>query len=267
MNNNQYNVALQIAEFIEKNLRNPLRIDFIANKIGYSKWYMQRFFKDSTGMSLARYTQLRKLSACAISIRLTNAKIRDIALQYGYNSHSTFTTLFSRHYGVSPFEYRNLEEWSFEKILPRADLLHKIKKCSYTINIIKKTLYKTIMFFESLEKACDYCVGDSISSFYIHIGSRNGLTEKNINIPLIFTLRSDEVIISENFNYWLTIKFNEPILAEEIKELQIYIYGCILPMNNTIRRRGSDSIKTIKKNGHLLILEYSIPCRINTDNG
>ena len=58
-------------------------------------------------MTLREYSMQRRLYHAAIAIRDTDARLVDIALEYGYSSHGGLTAAFRRAYGMSPAEYRH----------------------------------------------------------------------------------------------------------------------------------------------------------------
>ncbi len=57
------NVVNDILKWLETQLqRNEgIKIDTIANKSGYSKWHLQRIFKDFKGCTLGEYRSRRNL--------------------------------------------------------------------------------------------------------------------------------------------------------------------------------------------------------------
>ncbi len=71
-----------------------LSLDNVAAKAGYSKWHLQRMFKDVTGHAIGAYIRARRLSKSAVALRLTARPILDIALQYRFDSQQTFTRAF-----------------------------------------------------------------------------------------------------------------------------------------------------------------------------
>lgn len=92
--------------WIDENLHRPLRIDDIARHAGYSKWHLQRLFLQHKGKSLGRYIREKKLRLAAQDLRATNDRVLDISIKYGFDSQQTFTRLFTRHFSVSPGNYR-----------------------------------------------------------------------------------------------------------------------------------------------------------------
>ena len=66
-------------ELAGRSLDQPLSLDNVAAKAGYSKWHLQRMFKDVTGQAIGAYIRARRLSKSAVALRLTARPILDIA--------------------------------------------------------------------------------------------------------------------------------------------------------------------------------------------
>ena len=84
----------------------PLMLNHIARKLGYSEFYVSRKFKEISGMQLRDYLRYRKLAFALKDIRDTENGVLDIALDYGFSSHEAFTRAFKEAYGITPSEYR-----------------------------------------------------------------------------------------------------------------------------------------------------------------
>lgn len=97
-------VVNDIVKWLESQLqRNEgIKIDTIADKSGYSKWHLQRVFKEMKGCTLGEYVRKRRLLEAAKSLRDGNLPILDIALQYGFSSQATFTRIFKKHFDITP---------------------------------------------------------------------------------------------------------------------------------------------------------------------
>ncbi len=83
-----------------------ITLRYLAQKLGYSEFYVSRKFKEISGMQLRDYLRYRKLAFALKEIRDTGAGILDIALNYGFSSHEAFTRAFKDTYGITPSEYR-----------------------------------------------------------------------------------------------------------------------------------------------------------------
>lgn len=83
-----------------------LALNYLADKLGYSEFYVSKKFKEISGMRLRDYLRCRKLAFALKDIRDTEIGILDIALRYGFSSHEAFTRAFKEAYGITPSEYR-----------------------------------------------------------------------------------------------------------------------------------------------------------------
>lgn len=100
----------ELIAWIEDHLTDDLHIDTIAKKSGYSKWHMQRMFKDFTGQTIASYTRKRRLTQSAMALRLTHLSLIDIALRYGFDTQQNFTRMFKHQFSVTPHAFRRAGE-------------------------------------------------------------------------------------------------------------------------------------------------------------
>ena len=87
--------------YIEKNLKQKISIEEIADYVGYSKFYFSRMFKQKMNISIMEYVKERKV-ICALESILQGNKILDVAIEYGWESHSGFIKAFKSYYGFSP---------------------------------------------------------------------------------------------------------------------------------------------------------------------
>ncbi|HGJ5875382.1 MAG TPA: helix-turn-helix domain-containing protein [Arsenophonus sp.] len=102
------NVINDIVSWLESQLQQNegIKIDTIANKSGYSKWHLQRIFKQLKGCTLDEYVRKRRLFGAARLLREDKFSILDIALQYGFSSQATFTRIFKKHFNTTPAKFR-----------------------------------------------------------------------------------------------------------------------------------------------------------------
>ena len=87
--------------YIEKNLKQKISIEEIADYVGYSKFYFSRMFKQEMNISIMEYVKERKV-ICALESILQGNKILDVVIEYGWESHSGFIKAFKSYYGFSP---------------------------------------------------------------------------------------------------------------------------------------------------------------------
>lgn len=70
------NIIHDLLDWIETHLDQPLLLDNVAAKSGYSKWHLQRMFRSTTGHALGSYIRERRLSQAAQALRSTRARSR-----------------------------------------------------------------------------------------------------------------------------------------------------------------------------------------------
>ena len=113
-------VVNRILSYVERNLEKDLTLEEIAKELHYSKFYVERVFKEHTGQPLYRYIKNRRLHEAAKKLIETRRPIVEIALEAGYHSQQAFTQAFHEVSGLSPQKYRKLE--NFVPIQTRIDL-------------------------------------------------------------------------------------------------------------------------------------------------
>lgn len=74
----QAGIIRDLLSWLEGHLDQPLSLDNVAAKAGYSKWHLQRMFKDVTGHAIGAYIRARRLSKSAVALRLTARPILDM---------------------------------------------------------------------------------------------------------------------------------------------------------------------------------------------
>ena len=84
-------IIQDLIAWIDEHIDQPLNIDVVAKKSGYSKWYLQRMFRTVTHQTLGDYIRQRRLLLAAVELRTTERPIFDIAMDLGYVSQQTFS--------------------------------------------------------------------------------------------------------------------------------------------------------------------------------
>ena len=84
----------------------PLDVEDLARAAGLSRAHFSREFRRAFGESPHAYLLTRRLERAAALLRGTDRSVTDICLSIGLQSVGSFTTSFTRTYGVSPTVYR-----------------------------------------------------------------------------------------------------------------------------------------------------------------
>jgi AraC family transcriptional regulator len=104
----KHNAVRRMQEYIEEHLAEPITLRMLADAAGYSPWHAERIFKEVTGQTPFEYLRAARLSQAAAQLRDSDARIVDVAFDFVFGSHEGFTRAFSRHFGMTPQEYRKI---------------------------------------------------------------------------------------------------------------------------------------------------------------
>ena len=98
----------RVMEFVEGNLTEALSVDQLAQQATLSPFHFARSFKHSTGMTPHQYVTERRMRHAKRMLSDFEMKLAEVGKQAGFSSQSRFTTVFRKHVGLTPGEYRRL---------------------------------------------------------------------------------------------------------------------------------------------------------------
>jgi AraC-like DNA-binding protein len=84
----------------------PLGVDDLARAAGFSRAHFIREFRRAFGESPHAYLLTRRMERAAALLRNTDRSVAEICLCVGLSSIGSFTSSFTRTYGLSPSAYR-----------------------------------------------------------------------------------------------------------------------------------------------------------------
>jgi len=84
----------------------PLDVADLARVAGLSRAHFSREFRRAFGEPPHSYLLTRRLERAAALLRSTDRSVLEVCLSVGLQSVGSFTTSFTRTYGVSPTAYR-----------------------------------------------------------------------------------------------------------------------------------------------------------------
>lgn len=93
--------------YIEEHLGEEIQIEELAEIAGLSLFYYQRLFTRLVKTSVRDYIKLRQLAKSVTMLCDKEKRIIDIAMEYGFGSHVTYTRAFKETYGITPSQYRD----------------------------------------------------------------------------------------------------------------------------------------------------------------
>jgi AraC-like DNA-binding protein len=97
---------LRAKDLIDARYREPLDVSALARAAHLSPAHFSREFRRAFGVTPHRYLLTRRLERAAALLRHTDRTVTEICFAVGLRSVGSFTTSFTRTFGVSPTAYR-----------------------------------------------------------------------------------------------------------------------------------------------------------------
>ena len=97
---------LRAKDLVDARYREPLDVPALARAAHLSPAHFSREFRRAFGETPHQYLLTRRLERAAALLRNTDHSVASICFEVGLTSVGSFTTSFTRTFGVSPTEYR-----------------------------------------------------------------------------------------------------------------------------------------------------------------
>lgn len=102
-----------VVSYIDANLDGELDVERLCQLVCLSKYHFHRQFSSYFGMPVISLVRLLRLKRAAYQLAYRDhAKIVDIAMANGYESHEAFSRAFKKHFKQSPFQFRKSPDWT-----------------------------------------------------------------------------------------------------------------------------------------------------------
>lgn len=284
----QASIIHDLLNWLEGHLDQPLSLDNVAAKSGYSKWHLQRMFKEITGQAIGSYIRARRLSKSAVALRLTARPILDIALQYRFDSQQTFTRAFKKQFSQTPAFYRRADNWSAIGMCPPIKLSgNNLVPVEYVMQDEKKFIGMTQSYTCRLEDIFESKTQIRTQFWKQYLGN-----EPNDLPPILYCLnhtrpsqeKDDEQevfytaaleprhvpkgvtgqLITLEAGEYARFRYHGP--TDGLQQFVMTLYGTCLPLLKLTRRKGYDIEAHYPKPGKIgdavptvITCEYMIP--------
>lgn len=97
-----YRRIVQAKLFIDTHFRENINLYEIAEEASFSRFHFIRLFRQAYGSTPHQYLIVQRLREAETLMANPELKIQDICFEIGFESVSTFTTLFTKTYGQTP---------------------------------------------------------------------------------------------------------------------------------------------------------------------
>ena len=108
--NQKVRIYLEAKTYIEENYSDPgLNVNSMAEHLGVQPTYLSKLFKEMEGEKLSQYLSKVRLKYVK-KLLLENEKLEEISVRCGFGSQRTFLRIFKQYEGVTPTQFKELEE-------------------------------------------------------------------------------------------------------------------------------------------------------------
>ncbi len=105
-NKSQIKTVVEARRYIDNNFHSPLTLNSLSLRCFTSKYHLLRLFKRYYGQTPKQYLTEKRISSAKEF--LTNGNnVKYVCYEIGFESPSSFSTLFKMHTGVAPSKYKN----------------------------------------------------------------------------------------------------------------------------------------------------------------
>ena len=286
----QAGIIRDLLVWLESHLDQPLSLDNVAAKAGYSKWHLQIMFKEGTGHAIGAYIRARRLSKAAVALRLTSRPILDIALQYRFDSQQTFTRAFKKQFNQTPAYYRRASEWNAYGLRPPIRLDNSTLPQAQFVTLPETMLVgQTQSYSCTLEQISRYrdemrihfwqqflLETDTVPPVLYGLHQVRPSQEKDDEQEILYTtavpsdqlartMQSNQTVLLEGGDY---VQFSYQGPRSQLQDFILMLYGTCMPTLQLTRRQGQDIERFYTHGGKKLPVppteircEYLIPIR------
>lgn len=107
-----------VIDFIEQHLENDLSLKRLASEANYSPFHFHRVFTTLTGETPFEFVRRKRVEKIAWAmLKEKDVSIQALAFRYGFDSATSFSKTFKKHYGISASQLKKQSDSQFNKIV------------------------------------------------------------------------------------------------------------------------------------------------------
>lgn len=97
----------QVIQIIEENTYNKISVEQICKKLNYSRTYLSKIFKTTSGYTILDYILMNKIREAKKLIREERYNFTQISDLLAFDNPHYFSTVFKKNSNMTPTEYKN----------------------------------------------------------------------------------------------------------------------------------------------------------------
>lgn len=110
---NRYkNIVRKAKEYIDKHYAEAISVKDVADAVCISESYFKSVFKKSSGYSYSEYLTSVRIDQARKLLNTTEKSVMEIALDVGFQTPNSFSSLFKRETGLTPTQFKNSSDKS-----------------------------------------------------------------------------------------------------------------------------------------------------------
>ncbi len=105
--NRSKNLVIRAKEYINEHYAEAISVKDVADAVCISESYFKTIFKKSSGYSYSEYLTTVRINQAKNLLNTTEKSVTEIALDVGYQTPNSFSSLFKRETGMTPTQWKN----------------------------------------------------------------------------------------------------------------------------------------------------------------
>jgi AraC-like DNA-binding protein len=93
-------------EFVQAHVEEPITLAQVVQYVKVSRFYFCKLFKKATGVTLTEYIARARIEKAKLLLSDPSLRISEVVFAAGFGSIPRFNSVFKRHVGMPPTEYR-----------------------------------------------------------------------------------------------------------------------------------------------------------------
>lgn len=106
LRNERNKLIMPVLNYMDKNFRTDFPLTVLAELVGISPQHLCRVFKETINMRPNEYLTQKRLQEAKRLLLKNELPVSEVAIQSGFPDAGYFSTVFKKHEGITPTEYK-----------------------------------------------------------------------------------------------------------------------------------------------------------------
>lgn len=184
-----------ITNYIEDNLTEEIDMKKLSKLVGINEFILSQLFSLVCNISISSYIRARRLSKSVYDL-IDGQKVIEVAINYGYESASSFSRAFYKFHGIMPSKIK-----SFKGELKNYPIIHLDKIENNQALPYKIVTLEDKILYGKCVKSDEVNINNDAPAFWQKMNKSYKNKYGNIDYGAVVTLEEDDGI--EQYEYWI----------------------------------------------------------------